>query len=307
MRRRRLLAALTLLPASLAGCNGRSAPVTPRPTSEPTIPGPTATPISGTAPLPEPPDSPSKAEALAFVREYERVAARNEIAEYAGDAPARNPEIGEPSAALAVATEAGFYLFGACRASGEYDDRGGYGINRHEVPHFVGRDGTHKVAPWSAVVCESADPPFAADDPAANVVDPDEYYGAELHLFRFDGATHDVRVIVDYLDDGPPQPIFSTTVAASDDAPDPAYEYVLAGLAVRRGTYRVTVDVADAAADDPDATATWTLSDPDAPAWTGLSIFVGDDGRPAIGLPDAEDDSLVPGPSLCATQLRDEG
>ncbi|MFA1611985.1 hypothetical protein [Halobellus rubicundus] len=307
MRRRRLLAALALLPASLAGCNGRTAPTTPRPTdADPAIPGPTATPLTETRPLPEPPDAPSAQEALAFVREYERIAARNRIVEHGGERGARNPEVGEPAAALAATTDAGFYLFGACRASGEYGERGGYGINRHEVPHFVGREGRHEVAPWSAVVCESADRAFAADDPAENAVAPEEYYGAEIHLFRFDGAARDVRVLVDYLDDGAPQAVYSTTVEASDDAPDPAYEYVLGNLAVRRGTYRVSVDVADAAVDDPDATATWTLSDPDAPAWTGLSVFVGEDGRPAIGLPDAADDSLVPGPSLCATQLEDE-
>ncbi|MFB6091284.1 MAG: hypothetical protein ABEJ97_09525, partial [Halobellus sp.] len=266
---------------------------------------PTATPITGTKPLPEPPESPTAEGALAFVREYERVAARNQIVEY-GSGRARNPDVGDPAAVLAATTDAGFYLFGACRASGEYGDRGGYTINRHEVPHFVGREGRHEVLPWRVDVCESADRAFAADDPAENVVDPEEYYGAEIHLFRFDGADHGVRVLVDYLDDGSPEAVFSTTIEASDDAPDPAYEYVLANLAVRRGSYRVSVDVADSAADDPDATATWTLSNSDAPAWTGLSIFVGEDGRPAIGLPEAEDDALVPGPSLCATQLREE-
>ncbi|MFB6250890.1 MAG: hypothetical protein ABEI27_04260 [Halobellus sp.] len=307
MRRRRLLAALALFPASLAGCNGRGATLTPRPTeSEPTVPGPTATPISATQQPPEPPVSPTAAAARAFVREYERIAARNAIVEYAGDTPARNPRLGEPSAVVVAAADAGFYLFGACRAAGEHGERGEYTINRHEVPHFVGRDGTHEVLPWTAVVCESADRPFAAEDPAANVVDPAQYYGAELHLFRFDGASHDVRLLVDYLDDGAPKPVYSTTVEASADASDPADEYVLADLAVRRGTYRVTAEIADAAAADSDVTATWTLSDPDAPAWTGLSVFVGNDGRPAIGRPDVADDALVPGPSLCATQLRDE-
>lgn len=300
MRRRRLLAALSLLPA-LAGCAGRTAPSpTHTATAEPTVPNPTATPITGAEPLPEPPESPSAESALAFVREYERVAARNQVVEHGGG-EVRDPEIGEPVAAVAATVDAGFYLFGACRAAGEYGDGRGYRVNRHEVPHFVGRAGRHEVAPWSAVVCESADRAFEAEDPGENAADPDERFGAELHLFRFDGADRDVRVLVDYLDaDGPPQAVYSTTVAASDDAPDPAYEYVLGNLAVRRGTYRVSVDVAGAAAADPDATATWTLSDPEAPAWTGLSVFVGDDGRPAIGLPETENDLLVPGPSLCA-------
>jgi hypothetical protein len=307
MRRRRLLAALSTLPASLAGCGGRTGPVTDRPTeTETTVPGPTATPLTETEPLPEPPESPSAADALAFVREYERVAVRNHLVEHAGDAPARRPEVGDPAATLVVESDAGFYLFGACSASAQYGERGGYGRNRHEVPHFVGRDGRHEVAPWSAVVCESAEEPYAAADADENAVDPGEEYGAEIHLFRFDGAAHDVSVFVDYLDDGAPRAVFSTTVEASADAPDPAYEYVLGDLAVREGTYRVTVDVAGASASDPDAVSTWTLSDPEAVSWTGLSVFVGDDGRPHVGLPDTEDDSLVPGPSLCARQLRHE-
>ncbi|MFD1598293.1 hypothetical protein [Halobellus rarus] len=305
MRRRRLLAALSVLPASLAGCGGRTGPTTDRPTeTDTTVPGPTATPLSETEPLPNPPESPSPADALAFVREYERVAVRNALVEYAGDAPARRPEVGDPAATLVVESDAGYFLFGACSAAAQYGERGGYGRNRHEVPHFVGRGGHHEVAPWSAVVCESADEPFAAADPGANAVDPTEHYGAEIHLFRFDGAEHPVTVSVDYLDDGAPRAVFSTTVAASADAPDPAYEYVLGNLAVRRGKYRVTVDVAGASAADPDAVSTWTLSTPEAPSWTGLSVFVDDDGRPHIGLPDTDNDSLVPGPSLCARQLR---
>jgi hypothetical protein len=242
----------------------------------------------------------ARADALAFVREYERVAATNRIVRRGGDGPARDPEIGDPKATLVVESGDGFHLFGACRARGRYGDEGGFGINRHEVPHFVGRDGSHAVAPWTATVCETREEPYAAADAAENAVTPTERAGAEIHLFRFDGGDHDVEVTVEYLDDGPPRRVFSTTVEASSDLPDPAYDYVLANLAVRRGRYRVGVDVpASDAANGADAVTTWTLGDPEAPPWTGLSVFVGDDGRPFVGLPETDDDSLVPGPSPC--------
>jgi len=73
MRRRRLLAALSALPASLAGCGGRTVPTTHSPTAASTpTPADTATPIAETEPLPDPPESPDSTEALAFVREYEQ-------------------------------------------------------------------------------------------------------------------------------------------------------------------------------------------------------------------------------------------
>jgi hypothetical protein len=308
MRRRRLLTALSLLPAAVAGCGGRTAPVTPTRTETPT-PADTATPIGETEPLPDPPSSPTAADALAFVREYERVAATNELVEYGNGSPARRPRIGEPKATVVVAAEEGFYLFGACEAEARYGDRGGYGINRHEVPHFLGRDGRHEVAPWTAVVCDTRDRPYAADDPRENVVVPNEYPGAEIHLFRFDGAAHDVSVAVEYLDAEPPERAFSATVESSGDAPDPAYEYVLANVVVRRGRYRVTARVSGASAAETEASATWTLDDAEAPSWTGLSVFVADDGRPHVALPDADADVLVPGRSMCfrrASQHEDD-
>lgn len=300
MRRRRLLAALSTLPVAVAGCGGRTDPTTPARTPTPTATPPdTATPIAETTPLPDPPASPTADDALAFVRAYERVAATNRLVRRGGDGPARDPEIGEPKATLVVESEDGFYLFGACRAEARYGDEGGFGINRHEVPHFVGRDGSHAVAPWTAVVCDTREDPYAAADGAENAVTPNERAGAEIHLFRFDGGDHAVDVTVEYLDDGPPRRVFSTTVEAGSDLPDPAYDFVLANLAVRRGRYRVAVDVPAADTADDDAVTTWTLADPEAPSWTGLSVFVGDDGRPSVALPETDDDSLVPGPSLC--------
>lgn len=306
MRRRRLLAALSLLPAAVAGCGGRTDPPTPARTRTPT-PADTATAIGETTPLPDPPDSPTPEDALAFVREYERAAATNRIVREGGTGPARNPEVGEPKAVLAVDADEGFYLFGACRARATYEGGRGFGVNRHEVPHFVGRDGSHEVAPWSAVVCDAADRPYAAADASENAVVPGEESGAEIHLFRFDGAERAVEVAVDYLDDGPPRRVFSTTVDADSDAPDPAYDYALSNVAVRRGRYRVHVDVPEAESADRDAVATWTLGDPEAPSWTGLSVFVGDDGRPHVGLADAEDGSLVPGPSGCFRYAQSRG
>ncbi|WP_311171733.1 hypothetical protein [Halobellus ordinarius] len=299
MRRRRLLAALATLPASLAGCLDRAATTTQRPTKTSTrsTPKTTATPLTETEPLPDPPDSPDGADALSFVREYERVAARNEVVEYGDGAPARNPEIGDPAAALVVVADAGFYIFGACSADAHYGEHGGYGINRHEVPHFVGRDGTHEVGGWSAVVCGATGEAYAAADAEENAVVPGEGPGAEIHLFRFDGGERAVSVAVDYLDAGAPRRVFSRTVELSPDGPDPAYEYVLSNVAVRTGEYRVAVDVPES---DRQTTAKWTLTHPEAVSWNGLSVFVGDGGRPHVGLPEAgTDDSLVPGPSRC--------
>jgi hypothetical protein len=300
MRRRRLLAALSLLPAALAGCSGRTDPAPPERTeTETSTPVDTATPLTATEPRPDPPTSPTAAEAVAFVREYERVAVANQLVEYGGGSLARRPRIGDPKATVVVAADEGFYLFGACEAEARYGDRGGYGINRHEVPHFLGRDGRHEVAPWSAIVCDTRNRPYAAADPDENVVVPGESPGAEIHVFRFDGAARGVSVTVEYLDAGTPKRAFSTVVEASSDAPDPAYEYVLSNVAVRRGRYRVTATVPDASSPETEATATWTLDDPEAPSWTGRSVFVAENGRPHVALPDVDDDALVPGRSMC--------
>lgn len=304
MRRRRLLAALSTLPASLAGCLDGTATTTHHPTETRSTPRNTATPLAETAPLPDPPDSPDATDALAFVREYERAAARNEIVEYAGDAPARDPQIGDPAAAVVVAADSGIYLFGACSADARYGERGGYGINRHEVPHFVGHDGSHEVGGWSAVVCDTAEEAHAAADAAENAVPPGEDPGAELHLFRFDGGEHAISVTVTYLDAGAPRRVFSRTIEPSPDGPDPAYEYVLANVAVRTGAYRVAVDVPER---DRRTTVEWTLTDPDAVSWNGLSVFVDDDGHPHVGVPDTDDDSLVPGPSRCFRHRAEHG
>lgn len=310
MRRRRLLAALSTLPVAVAGCGGRTDSETPVRTPTPTATPPdTATPIAETTPLPDPPESPTAEDALAFVREYERVAATNRLVRRGGDGPARDPEIGDPAAVLVAESDRGFYLFGACRAEATYGDDGGFGINRHEVPHFVGRRGDHDVAPWSAAVCDTRERPYAAANGDENAVAPGEAAGAEIHLYRFDGGARDVEVTVEYLDDGPPRRVFSTTVEARSDLPDPAYPYICSNVAVRRGRYRVSADVPAADVPDDDAVTTWTLTGPDAPSWTGLSVFVGDDGRPVVGLPDTDDDSLVPGPSMCFEHAasRDDG
>jgi hypothetical protein len=330
MRRRRLLAALALLPASIAGCGGRVETPTYRETpTAATSAAATATPLTETLPLPEPPRSPSAADALAFVREYERTAARNELVEYG--APARRPEVGDPQATLVAEADVGFYLFGACRASARYGDGRGFGTNRHEVPHFVGRDGRHAVGGFSAVVCDVAERAYAASDLDSNAVRAGEQSGAEIHLFRFDGGAHAVSVSVEYLDGAESHEVFSTTVEAAPDAPDPAYEYVLSNIAVRTGTYRVSVDVRDAAEESSDAATaedhreataeenaqvtaaerhsatTWTLSGPDDISWHGLSVFVGGGGRPHVGLPAADEPLLVPGPSRCFRRRIEHG
>lgn len=301
MRRRRLLAGLSTLSAALAGCGGRRSDH-PWPTATRTAtrtPDATATAISATLTYPEPPVSPAPEEALRFVRSYERVAAVNRVVRESADGTVRDPEVGEPRATLVVEGDGGYFLFGACRVGGRTERGSRFTINRHAVPHYVGHDGAHAVAPWSATVCDVRDDPYAAKDAGENAVTPGETAGAELQLFRFDGASHDVRVRVDYLGAGDPREVFSTTVEASSDAPDPAYQYTLGNVAVRRGRYRVRVSVPGASAAETRTSVPWTLTGPDDRSWHGLSVVVADDGRPLVGLPDTDEELLVPGPTSC--------
>jgi hypothetical protein len=302
MRRRPFLALAGSLSATLTGCVGeRSTPTTPSRTPSPTRTR-TSEPLTELLDPPDPPESPTVAEAEAYVRANERVSVHNDLVRYGDGDPALSPRIGEPRAAAVVDAEEGRYLFGACEGRAEYADRGAYGTNHHEVPYFVG-DGVAIRAPWTAVVCRVRESPYAGD-PAENAVAPDEGPGAELHVFQFADEPAPLAVSVSLLGDGDATYVERYRLVHEPDGgdePGPPVPHALSNVTVREGTYRITASV------DGGGTARtrWTLgSDTDAPAWTSTSVLVGPEGTPHVTVPDVHD-SLEPSRSQCLQIVRD--
>jgi hypothetical protein len=305
MRRRPFLAVAGSLSASLVGCAGRRSTPTATRTPTPDTTTRPSTPLTETLDPPDPPASPTVADAEAYVRENERVAVHNDLVRYGGGDPALSPRLSEPRAAAVVDAAEGVYLFGACEGRAEYTERGGYGTNHHAVPYFVG-DGVARRAPWTAVVCRLRDSPYAASDPDENAVPPGEAPGAELHVYQFADDPAPLTVSLDYLgDDGDATYVERRRLVHDRDVaddPGPPVPFALSNLAVREGTYRVT-----AAVEGGSTTRTrWTLGpDTDAPAWTSTSVLVGPAGTPHVAVPDVHE-ALRPSRSRCLRAVRDD-
>lgn len=281
MRRRALLAALGT--GLLAGCG--SSPDTgsisaPDTTETTTYAGTTLTEPKS---VPEPPETVTPESAERFVRDYERATVYNELlpghreegrgveARPGGCSGAKSIDVEEPTTRVLLNAETGVYVAAAVSGHMEYACPGSGGAsstrNHNFVTHYVGPD-RHIAVPYNFYKCAGREDPYAGSGPGETVAldtDDDEYAEEEpmkLNLYNFHP-------------DDPAVAVWLTHVESGDRVLAETYETdlsltVVANLAVRTGTYRLTARLADGTG----VTRELDVAGPSAPAWDGACVYV---------------------------------
>lgn len=282
MRRRRYLGVLGSV--ALAGCAGRADPPSTNRATDPLTPPGNLTVYTEARPMPEPPDSPTVETAQEYVATHEEHLVYNQLI---GKADARvrvsghdypiSVEVEPATTQVVLDREEGVYLLSSCSGEAEYycEDpepnsscSRGAGRNAHHVTHFVG-GGEHHRVPYNWYACKSSDEPYASDDPAENVQLDERERAARLNLYDFAGLHPTVDVTI-------------THAASADVVLERSYDLSLSLALQPDVTRRKGVYETEATVDGTTAEGEWTVTDEDAPSWTGLSVYVTPGGEPVI-------------------------
>lgn len=310
MRRRALLS--TFGTALLAGCNsdGSNTPFArSRATSTPTYAG---TVLTEPKPVPEPPETVTPGSAERFVREYERAVVYNELLPgHSGEsdagvevrpdgcAGAKSITVEDPTTRVLLADGPGVFVAAAvsghveraCPGSGT----SGGTRNRNFVTHYVGPD-RHVTVPYNFYGCDGRAEPYAGSGVGENVpLDADddgrrERAPAKIQLYDFHPDDHAVAVWLTHVDSG------DRVLAETYETGLPLT--VVANLAVRTGTYRLTASLDDGT----NVTREFDLAGPTAATWHGICVYLTPREALRVIAVESTDDLVVPG-SLCRDHL----
>lgn len=275
---------LTTLPAVLAGCTS-SSPVN-RPTETSTVTPPEM--IDECRAIPEPPTSPTQAEAREFVAAYEEARIYNWLvsqndgpdecrpdgpgssASAAGVAGATEVTIEGTQTAVVAETSSGYYVVSSCSARAAYwcRDEGRTcshaGRNADFVTHYVS-NGHHARIPHNWFVCHARADPYRVPDTDKNISLSAEEPGLTFRVYLFADNEDEADVSLTYLDAD--EQVLQETYTPNVG---PA---VQSNVTVATGEYRLVVETADER-----AVHEFSVTGQDDAAWNGFCVYLGPDG-----------------------------